>query len=232
MSKFISKQFVIGGLMAALGLGATQSLAALVIDLRAIDSSNNATATPKSVSVTTGSVVHLGLFATVTGANGSTTDEGLQTVYGSVVSSLTGGGSAIGNMSTVTIQSPFTTTQSGGLVQDLNGQPGLDVGSTSVTNDYILGRASAIQSGNAFLIGTLDWTVTSLPNTGTTLLNFVPRSGTTSAVWREDTVTKTPASSSFAAGTPINVAVPEPASLAAISLGAVAALRRRRSRAA
>ena len=240
MNRTSMQRLLISGAAAVVGLGMAQSsLGALIVDLRVMNGAAPS-ATPKSVTVSNGDVVHLGLYATVTGVNGLATDDGLSSLYGSVVSTLTGTGAAIGDMSAVTLAAPFNGDNStGGTVQDLNSQAGLDVGGTTASNaaGFIFARSNAQVLGTStntgsteFFLGTLDWTVSSTPSSGTTLLAFVNRATTTAAVWREDGASKAPANGAFTAGTPVNVSVPEPAAAALIGLAIPALLRRRKAR--
>lgn len=238
----MSKSHMFLALAAAATL-ATASLAsaALTIDLRVLDGSA-VSPTPKAVTVTKpGDVVQLGLFATVTGANSVATDDGVQSFYGSIVSTLTGNGAATGDMSAVTLLAPFNgSLSSPGTVQNVNGQPGLDVGSADNSNsaNFLFARSSSLTPGTSttsgsteFLVATLNWTVTSVPAGGTTVLEFLARTGTTVATWREDNANKAPINGTYAVGSPITVTtaavVPEPAALAS-ALPALALLTRRR----
>lgn len=226
-------------IVAAVALGATASVqAALVIDVRVANAAD-----AKNITVAPGDVVTLNVYAVVTGAN-ATADDGVQSLYGSFLSTQTGGGSATGDFSTFTAAAPFTANTQPGRVQDLNGQPGLDVGSPNasapVSTDYVWARAAAVHIGATanpeFLVGTLTWTVTDAVGGGATSLNFDPRSNTNgtplfaAAAWREDGVNKSPtaAGTSFAAGLPVHVTVPEPASLALVGLAATTLMSRRR----
>ena len=242
----VNKRFALGVSIAALLAGSTAE-ASLIIDVRV--ASGNA----KSVTVTPGQVVQLNVYGIVTGSN-ATADEGLQTVQGSFVSTLNSGGSAIGNFSAFAATSPFNGTVQTGVVQDINGQNGLDVGGKnatvandplSIAGDYVSARSSVITTNDVtanpeFLLGTLQWTVSSIPASGSTTLNFVPRLSlaspggplNTAALWREDGASRNPTSSTFAAGTPVTVAVPEPGTAAVAGIAAgLGLLARRRQRA-
>lgn len=243
MDRFFRKSVLLGGLAAAMAVGTSSAEAALTIDLRVPGQTGSAA---KQVQATDAlQLIRLEVLGTVTGGTNGVADEGLQSVFGSFVSTLANGGSAIGNFSNFQAAAPFNATVQAGKQQDLNGQPGLDLGSfndaTTVPGDYVQARASAIQIGTtpdtaSFLLGTVDFTVQSLPGSGSTLLQFVPRTNATggnlntAALFREDGVNKNPTNSTFAAGQPITVtAVPEPASLGVLGLAAVALLGRRRA---
>jgi hypothetical protein len=216
-------------------LASLPAFATLVVDVRVQGGSGDQKSATASGA---GQVITLQVYGTVTGTD-SNTNEGLQSFFGSFVSTLSSGGSAIGDFSAWVPAAPFNSTSQPGKQQDLNGQPGLDLGSfntaSSVANDYIQGRAgtmitadspsgasvTAAGDSTTFLLGTVQWTVTSLPDTGTTTLNFVPRTDTNgsplnvAALWQEDGTetanNRNPTTSTYAAGSvPVTVAVPEP----------------------
>jgi len=217
---------------AALGLmaAAPAARAGLTIDVRVHGASGAAT---KEVVAALGDVVNLDVYGVVSGANGSVADEAMQSFTGSFASTPTAGGAAIGNFSTFLAAFPFNAATTIGRPQDLNGLSGLDLGSggtaTDTTADYVFGRAGSIQTGNEFLLGTLSWTVTEVPGTGATSLNFLPRARNTAAIWNEDGTAKNPTTGTFQAGQAVAVAVPEPASAAVVGLGTLGLLSRRRS---
>ena len=230
MAKFtLGRLFTAGVAAVGVALISAPAQASLMLSLE-VASDNS-----KSVNVHVGDVVTLNVYGIVTGANG-TADDGVQSATGSFVSTLTGNGAAIGNFAAASPVSPFNSGSTNGLVQDLNGQPGLDVGSSTTTADYVFFHAGALQvSANAnpkFLLGTLEWTVTSIPAGGTTELNFLPRSINTGAVWREDGVNKNPTTGTFMAGAPVVVSVPEPGTLGLFGVIAASLLMSRRKRAA
>jgi hypothetical protein len=230
----------------AAGIAATFGSADAALTITLQDTAGKAKASFNATSV--GKTFTFDIVANVTGNDG-TTDEGLQSFYGSVQSILTNGGSVVGDFSTVTLQSPFTSNTQGGTVQDLNNQPGLDVGSNdkSVSTGYVYGRDASMDitptstptaDSSLFLIGVVQFTVNSYVGTGTTNLIWVPRTNSTgaalltAAVWKQDGVNDTPSSTNIYQGDPTGYeidATPEPASLGLLGLGGLAMLRRRRT---
>lgn len=253
--------FAAAGLFAAV---TSPSYGSLTIDLRAADGSKTVTVTPNQVvplqvfAIVNGS----------TGGNG-TADEAFQSFQGSFLSTPVLGGSAIGNFGTLSATgflSTFGTVQPG-TQKELNNLPGLDLGEINNSNltqnpTYNFNNYAAIRTGNnpinaqtagpfqvpvtvsgdttTFQIGTINWTVTTTPNSGSTTLNFVPRfdisQGTTTAsqqeanaaLWYENGVQKDPTLGTYAAGSPITVFTPEPASLGLLGFAGLGLLARRR----
>jgi len=200
MTRKLWKSGLASGLMAVglLTIVAGPAFGNLVIDLRAVGGA-------KSINVTqVGQVVNLEVYAVVTGKN-ALADDSFQSAQGSFIDSITGSGSAIGNFSTFTRAGPFTANAQGGLVQQLGGGPGVDVGSFDETNtvnfnafDLVFSRSAipqtaqtTVDNANAangakttvtagptsnIFLGTLNWTATSIPNAGTTTLSWRYRS--------------------------------------------------------
>lgn len=220
-------------------IASTPAFGSLIVDLRVMDGASPS-ATPKQVTVSSGSVVTLGLFATVSGNDSVATNDGLQSLYGSVLSTPASNG-PVGNLSSVALASPFNGQFStGGTVQDLNALPGLDVGGAANNNadGFIFPRSASMTLGTSastgtteFFLGTLQWTVSQATEVGDTSLNFIIRNTTSAAVWREDGTNRAPLTASFSAGSPVVASViPEPASLALVGLASLAGLRRRIAR--
>ncbi len=188
-----------------------RQLMSLTIDVRVAGGAKSAAVT------SVGQTVNLEAWAVVTGSNGSASDDGVQDVIGSFLSSNVSGGAANGNLR-VTPAAPFNGTGSGsGIQNDLDGDGDLDVGTNNSADGdvYFFARSNSLQltggttSGgtHSFKIADLAFTVTSL-NGGQTNINFAPRpsKGTfpsyATAVWQEDNVRKSTflASSNSAAG--------------------------------
>jgi len=236
--------------IAVVGLAgfSTVAHAGLVVDLVPTGGTGGTQVNGSSVKVgAAGDVIHFNVVATVSGTDG-TSNESMQTAFGSAVSTLTGGGSAIGNFSAAVPLSPYNGTNSaGGTVQDLNGQAGLDVGSNNAASsaDWVAFRSNSPTAGtgasdtSTFVLGTIDWTVSSVPSTGSTQLVWQPRAGGTTAaggVWVQDGATANNTTGtlpghgqSYTAGPGVTVtATPEPGSLALLGLGGLGLLLRRR----
>jgi len=236
--------------VAAIGLAglSTVAHAGLVVDLVPTGGTGDALINGKTVTVgTAGDVIHFNIVATVSGADAAA-NEGMQTAFGSAVST-PGSGGAQGNFSAAVPVSPFNGANSfGGTVQDLNGLPGLDVGSNNAASsaDWIELRSNSSTAGtgasdtSTFLLGTIDFTVTAAPGAGsTTTLSWLPRAGgatTAGGIWTQDgqvanntTGTLAGHGGSYTGGSAVSiVAAPEPGSLALLGLGGLGLLLRRR----
>ena len=190
-----------------------RQMLSLTVDVRATDGS-------KIVDVSSvGQVVTLGIWATVTGKNGNPTQDTLQDVFGSFLSSETGPASIDGNLAAVNLPVFTANGSQPGDIQDLNGDGNLDVGSNSVNtprNEYFDARSGSptgSTSGNAivvggsveFEIGLLKYTVTSLNQGGETDISFRPEpvSITLGAVWSEDNTGKNGQTGIYQAGAPL-----------------------------
>ena len=228
----------------AIATGAVTSSSAdgsLVIDLRATELNGaplSGPNSPKVVSaVSVGDVVTFKLFAVMSGTNG-VNDEQVQGVYGSILSA----GPLLGPLS-AQLTPPFNGLNSqNGLVQDLDGDTDLDVGSGpngGVATHFFFARANVAQGGTAvdanseeIEIGTATFTVTG--TTGHTFVNFARRANasggniTTAATWFEDGVPTSPIASTFGSGAPVLIGVPEPTGLATTALAALGLMARRR----
>jgi len=259
--------------MAAAAIGVASvvstSQASLVIDLYSHTGSPNwgaAQQTINSSSLSVGSVLTLDVVANVTAADLSTTNNGIQSAYGNIQSNLVSNGAVQGNFgvsggaSSFSVASLFSNggASQAGKPQDLNGQPGIDLGfkygtddATTNSGNFIFVRDSggvdntpdAINgSTSQFLLGTVTFTVTSAGGNGTTSLVWVPRpnaatdpnnGSNTSAVWREAGGAKgsATAGTAYAAGSGLTIspsAIPEPGSLALASFAGLGLLARRR----
>jgi len=185
-----------------------RKLLTLVVDVRAPGGGSTASASQ------VGQVVNLELWATATGQNSTGTDEGLQNLFGSVLSSNVSGGTTLGTLK-VTLASPFNGVGSAAGAQvDLDGDGDLDVGdldrAATTETGIILARANTPQTtggtllsnGQSFKVADITFTVTKiLGGSGSTQIKFVPHNtngfNSVNAVWREDGAT-------FRQGTVIN----------------------------
>jgi hypothetical protein len=201
-----------------------RKLMSLVIDLRVAGGAGDA----KEVTVThVGQTVQLEAWGVVTGQNDVITDEALQTLIGSFLSSA--GGAVLGDLAVTAHTPPFNAlgTQDG-RVQDLDGDGDLDIGTTTgPSNEYFAARSSTMTPGSdptadgtgaEFKLADLTFTVTAIVDpAATTELTFRPRPGTVSAVWREDDTPKNASLGTFAGGAPVIVTVEQPPPTATIS---------------
>jgi hypothetical protein len=209
LSKRISKYgpMIAGAVMA--GLGASQALASLTIDMRVTNVTGGGTkVTAKSVTgQAVGTTVTMQVWAQVTGSAGNSTPgiaQCLQSVGGSFLSS---NGGLLGNFIPANPPLVFkAASASAGLATDLDGDGDLDVGSndTSDAANFFSARAAEligprsnndghvstllvnpITGGWEYLIDTIRFVVTSNP-TGSTALNFRHNTAHTGAVWAEN----------------------------------------------
>jgi hypothetical protein len=240
----------LGGLVlaAAAALGAcyqTSSQAALVLDLR-VARSTDLTAADQ------GTTIPIQVWAVVTGANAGNTDEGIEYVYYNVRSTL--GGTPLGQLASAQLVAPFASagSQVGDLV-DRNADGILDLGASGNTRQTAPGNQNArpgfsptvlagasdgtnnaLANGREWLVETINFRVADqLPESGS--LNFAIQTvaGGLSPSFRiqEDGVARTSTSATaYSGGSSVTFTsvVPEPASLSALGLGALALLARRR----
>src|SRR4051794_30369126 len=107
--------------VALAGLGVSESQATLTLDLRATDGS-------KAASVSAAGTVTLDVFAQISGVTDAT-KSGIQNVYSSFLSS---NGGLLGNLSGLTLTSPFNANGSStGAAVDLDTDTDADVGSNT-----------------------------------------------------------------------------------------------------
>ena len=166
-----------------------RKLMSVTLDLRLPGGGKSATVT------SVGQKIGLEVWATVKGANTSTTDDGFQKAHGSLLSTNVNGGAANGTLA-VTLASPFNGGgATPGSQRDLDGDGDLDVGSNDNSTDlgFFQARADAVRPGTSFKIGTAVFTVTSLKSTtGQTNLVYRTRASSLQPLWVEDTKAKVP----------------------------------------
>ncbi len=173
---------------------ATSASGALTLDLR------NAAGGPANIEYTGGAqVVNLELWATVTGADANTLNDGLWKFYTSIRSS--NGGLVQGTLAKATGKSPWMSGTpfnlgSGatpGTQVDLDGDGDLDIGSNNDAdaNNWMLARSASmygtVESGGMFGVVKYTFTATGAgPNPhGVTKLYLTPRAGN-DTLWNED----------------------------------------------
>ncbi len=172
-----------------------RQLMSLTIAVREANGASSATVS------SVGQVLNLELVATITSANDSAAQDGLQDVSGSIVSTQSGSGAVAGNLAAKNV-APFNATGAApGTIQDLNGDANLDVGTTSTktTQGLFFARSSPVQTESSgtgtvsggsldFVIGNLTYTVTKLNSGASTTINFAPYVSTLpeAAAWLEE----------------------------------------------
>lgn len=221
------------------GFGASKADAALLIDVRATGATTAGTGVvdPKTVVLSgVGDTVTLGVFAAVSGTNG-VNDEGFTSVFG-LLNSV---GGLKGNLSGGYVPAFFTAGVSqNGSVVDWDSDGDLDIG-LSPTSSSGTGKFAARSTattpmpsiGGSVLIGEFVFTATSATDITDVNFRFRTLNGANVAaagLWFEDgsTVSKNPTLSPSAVGVPVNISIPEPASLGLMALASVGLLGRRR----
>jgi len=211
LSKRISKFAPALAGAALAGLGVSQALATLTVDLRASAVSGGGSISADKKTVTgfaVGSTVTMQVWAQVTGSAGNNTPgiaQSLQTVTGSFLS---GNGPLLGNLVTAAPPLAFRANSSSvGFSSDLDGDGDLDVGSNnpadnanffSARSSKLLGpqsnadgstaglTANAIAGGTEYFIELLRFVVGPAA-TGSTQVNFRPLNTAVGGVWAENT---------------------------------------------
>jgi hypothetical protein len=192
-----------------------RQLMSLTVALREADGSSSATVSA------VGQVLNLDLVATITSANGVTSEDALQDVDGNLISSAGTSHSVAGNLAATNV-SPFTAPGSApGAQQDLNGDGNLDVGGDNPDNSTGEFFAHSINAegpntgtivGNSveFVIARVTYTVTRLNGGGTTDINFVtvPSGLPQEAAWIEGNQPKSNLTGTFQGGAPFVVSDP------------------------
>lgn len=248
-----SKKLAMAALLGGAVLGVSQANAGLQIDLRAtaVSGPGLTLVDNKNVSVTAAlnatSKVTVEVWAKVTGTNGSSLDDGIQSASGSVKSTNINGGKALGNLANVAEATFQGTGWNNPAPADLDSDTDLDIGSNTVGGTgtlYIIYRSGSMLINDAdgqWLLGTLTFSVNPggylASPLGTTEIQWFVRGGATAGnngIWREDGVNKN-AVAAVTSGTPVILAqavevIPTPgvAMSGLVGLGLVAGLRRRR----
>jgi hypothetical protein len=156
----------------------SRRLMSVVVDVRRPGGARQVTITDA------GQKVNLEVWATVTGEDGNNTNESLQIVAGSLLSSNISGGAALGKLS-VSLVAPFNATGSSkGTGADLDDDGDLDVGSNNDASQtgFVFARAQGqqktgtlVSEGMAFHIANVTFTVQTLLTGARTDIVFRPR---------------------------------------------------------
>ena len=239
------------------GLTSSSNAATITYDLRALSTDGGVLNDVKSVNVdSAGDTVTLGLYALVANADGNRANDGYLLTHTSVISAESASG-PMGNLSSATFNSALidSSTSTNGVPTNLDANPDLEVGSNTPgsATGYITasaGTGTKFGSGTGtgpteFFIGTVTYTYNSVVDVpSSTLLNYnlrVKTDGTTvsrqTVKYTTDGVAKLIAgdnsnnpSGDIAIANPVSInVVPEPTALGLLGVGALAALRRRRS---
>ncbi|MCY2953538.1 MAG: hypothetical protein NTU53_16405 [Planctomycetota bacterium] len=164
-------------------------LLSAMVDLRLHDGGKYAEAS------SVGQVVDLDVWVIVTGNNGTVTDEGLQSLQGSFLSTDFGGGVARGTLVATRDPSFSDMGSSDGAAADLDGDGDRDVGSNndSVADGFFIGRSNNMRPdgivdgiSKSFRVATLTFTVESLLGGTQTEIEFRRRDRLETALWLED----------------------------------------------
>jgi len=149
-----------------------------------------------------GQTINMEVWGTSTGSNGTGSDDGFQSLLGSILSSDVSGGAARGNLS-VSLVSPFNGSGSTpGAQKDLDGDGDLDCGNTDPaantasglfmarSNTMVMSGGTLLGNGRSLKIANLSFTVTQLLSGSSTQIRFVPHISSNqfavNAAWTED----------------------------------------------
>ena len=229
---------------------ASSAHAGIMLDLRAVAVNGQPLApgdTSKLVRVNYGDEINLKLYAVVSGTNG-VNDEQLQIAFGNIVSGQGTADHDVFGALAGGVLAPFNgTAHQNGSQVDLDQDGDIDIGapvgsSGTAAMGYFNARSNTptslthILDANTSEIEIGQFNFATQGGTTDTWLNFVRRTNfsganiTTAAVWFEDGVARNPTTSSYAAGAPIMVFIPEPAGVAAVvGAAALGLLARRRT---
>jgi hypothetical protein len=167
-----------------------RQLLSAVIDLRLPDGRKTATVT------SVGQTVNIDVWAVVTGKDATGSNDGIQDLSASFVSTGSTSTSVKGNLAAANL-APFDGSgATTGAETDLNGDGAFDIGSSATDSSigYFFARSGSMTTtggtvsgaSQSFKVGTLTYTVTSNAAGDETDINVVPRSSPFGAIWCED----------------------------------------------
>ena len=221
---------VAAGLATAYAVAAT--FGGLVIDVRAV----SATGTTQVLNAkhvvpgAAGDVVTCDVWAIVTALDPYKNNDGMWSVSGSFLSAnVSGNGSVRGKLSAARLIPYLGGGGSNGLEQDLDADGDVDVGSNVNTSAAGFFAAhhdlSPTPVTNPARFATVSFSIGQvLSLNDVTTINFRPRSSASAAVWWEDGIAIV--GSDFSAGAPVEIFIPEPASVALPCLTGLSLLAR------
>jgi hypothetical protein len=173
-------------------------LLSITLDVRLAGGGTTATVTSK------GQVINMEVWATVKGQNSTATDEGLQDVFASFLSTNLSGGAALGTLAATNI-APFNQTASQpGVQQDLDQDGDLDIGNLTHplpighgADPFVARSNTMTTSGGVTTTNSQSWKIANLTFTvgslllgsgASTQIKIVPRTAqdAVGAVWQED----------------------------------------------
>ena len=195
--------------------------ATLTVDLRATSTTSGTVLDPKHVLFTggVGDTVTMDVYMVITGMVDTDTDNDfLDYLHGSFLSS---SGGLRGDLEARLVGFYSDFISSDGLMQDLDGDADLDIGSnddSSIANFFRSYKWREAPRVSTAKIATLKWTNTSPELGAQASMNFRPRNVATGAQWAVDGNTFNPSFGLFRAGQPVSIThVPEPAACAMVS---------------
>jgi hypothetical protein len=225
-------------MIAVIALIANVTFAGLIVDVQAISATGTTLigADHKSVEVgAVGDVITFQLFAEVAGYTDGTKAQTITLLQGNIKETVPATSLSVkGNMDTKpslsgtpapTVDQVYGPVFNQGLMPKLSTNAAGDKEFGDTTSNWAVRAAQAQDAKQWLSIGTFTYTVGAADPAGQnpTTINFVPKTSGPGASWVIDGVSKT-GTGGFTAGTPVSLrcAVPEPATLVLLGMGALA----------